>query len=239
MRVWLGGLLSLTIVMVATADGADVRELIGKLKSPDAEVRRTAAKDLAELGPEAVTAVPELKKALKDKDLFVRRFAAEALGAIGTGASSAANDLGKMLMSDSKKEAQLAAAIALGKIGPSGVKALTSAVKDPSKDGAVRRKAAQSLALIGEEARSSVTVLASVLKGKVKNKKGKFNDDDIRIDVAIALGAIATSEDKAAVEALRAVSEGKQRNKELKKAAGEALRKLTGEEPKKKNKKKT
>jgi hypothetical protein len=87
------------------------------------------------------------------------------------------------------------------------------------------------------EARAAVPALASVLKAKTKGK-GKYNDDDVRVDVAVALGAIATEEDKAAIEALRSVSEGKQRNKALKKAAGEALKKITGEEPKGKKKKK-
>ncbi len=89
------------------------------------------------------------------------------------------------------------------------------------------------------EARAAVPTLAGVLKGKVKGKgKGKFNDDDVRVDVAVALGAIAGPEDSAAIEALRSVSEGKQRNKALKQAAGEALKKITGEEPPKKKKKK-
>jgi HEAT repeat protein len=238
MRIYLGGVLSFAIVMTACAEGAEVRDLIAKLKSNDAEVRRSAAKDLAEWGPQARAAVPALTKMLSDRDLFVRRFSAEALGAIGPDAKSAATAL-SMALSDNRKEVQLAAAEALGKIGPAGIKALTNAVKDTAKDGEVRRKAAQGLAKIGLEARGAVPALAGVLKAKTKGKgKGKFNDDDVRIDVAIALGAIAREEDKAAIEALRSVSEGKQRNRALKKAAGEALKKITGEEPKGKRKRK-
>jgi HEAT repeat protein len=238
MRVYLGGLLALAIVLAASANGAEVRDLITKLKSNDAEARRTAAKDLAEIGPEARAAVPALTKALSDKDLFVRRFSAEALGAIGSDAKSAVTALA-MALNDSRKEVQLAAVDALGKIGPASIKALTNTVKDTSKDGAVRQKAAQALARLGLEARGAVPTLASVLKEKVKGKgKNKFNDDDVRVDVAVALGAIAKAEDKAAIEALRSVSEGKQRNKALKQAAGEALKKITGEEPKGKKKKK-
>jgi HEAT repeat protein len=170
----------------------------------------------------------------------VRRFAAESLGAIGKDAKSAVPDLARAI-NDSTKEVQLAAVDALGKIGPESVKALTDAVKDTSKDGAVRSKAAQSLAKIGMAARSAVPELASVLTGKMKKgkktPKGKGNDDDIRADVAAALGSIATAEDTAAVDALKAVSEGKQKNKQLKKAAGDALQKITGEAPKKKKKK--
>jgi HEAT repeat protein len=236
MRIYLGGLLGLAIVMVASANGAEVSDLIRKLKSNDTEARRTAAKDLAELGPEARTAVAALTKALSDKDLFVRRFSAEALGAIGADAKSSATAL-SMALNDSRKEVQLAAAVALGKIGPAGIKPLTNAIKDTLKDGAVRTKAAQALAGYGLEARGAVPALASVLKAKMKGKgKGKANDDDIRVDVAIALGAIAREDDTVAIEALRAVSEGKQRNKALKKAAGEALKKIMGDEPKGKKK---
>ena len=60
---------------------------------------------------------------------------------------------------------------------------------------------------------------------------------DIRVEVATALGSVATAEDVAAIEALKAVSEGKQRNKALKKAAGDSLRKITGMGPAKKKKK--
>ena len=46
--------------------------------------------------------------------------------------------------------------------------------------------------------------------------------------------SLAKAEDKDAVEALKGVAEGKQKNKALQKAAGESLRKITGMEPKKK-----
>jgi HEAT repeat protein len=237
MRLWLTGLLALSILMVTSANGADVRDLIGKLKNPDNDVRRAAAKELSELGAEASAAVPALTKALSDKDRFVRRFAAEALGAIGPEAKSAVPTLA-LAINDSTKEVQLAAVEALGKMGPASVKALGNAVKDPAKDPAVRTKAAQGLAKIGLEARGAVPALTSALKAKVKGKgKGKANDDDIRAEVATALGAVATSEDAAAIAALKAVSEGKQRNKALKKAASDALRKITGEAPKSKKKK--
>jgi HEAT repeat protein len=242
MRSMLGGLLALTVVTAAPLQGADVAGLTAKLKSGDNEVRRTAAKELGELGAGAAPAVPALTRALADRDTYVRRFAAESLGAIGPEAQSAAPALGKAL-NDSRKEVQLAAVAALAKLGPVSVKALTSAVKDPSKDGVVRSKAAQGLANLGPEAHASLPVLTSLLTGKVKGKgKGKnkqANDDDVRVDVAVAMGAVATKDDTAAIAALKSVSEGKQKNKALKKAAAEALEKITGEpQPKKKKKKK-
>jgi HEAT repeat protein len=238
MRIRLAGVLTLVILMVTSAMGADVNDLVAKLKNKDSDVRRSAAKDLAGLGEEAKPAVPALTKALSDKDLFVRRFAAEALGAIGPDAKSAVPALA-LAMNDGRKEMQLAAVDALGKIGPASIKPLTNVVKDTGKDGVVRRKAAQGLAKIGLQARGAVPTLATVLKTRVKGKgKGKANEDDIRADVAITLGAIATPEDTVAIEALKSVIEGKQRNRELKKAATDALRKITGEAPSRKKKKK-
>jgi HEAT repeat protein len=239
MRKCLGAMLALTIIMVASATGADVNGLIAKLKNPDSDVRRAAAKELGELGTDASPAVPALTKALADKDRYVRRFAAEALGAIGAdGAKSAVPQL-SLLVNDSSKEVQLAAIEALSKMGAVSTKALANAVKDTAKDAMVRIKAAQGLAQIGAEARGAVPALTNILKAKVKGKgKGKRNDDDIRADVATTLGSIATKEDTAAIEALKAVSEGKQKNKALKQAAGDALRKITGEAPKGKKKNK-
>src|SRR5262249_10509525 len=115
-----------------------------------------------------------------------------------------------------------------------------SALKDSNKDPMVRRIAAQSLGKIGLQARGAVPALSDIVSGKVKMgkpNKGKGNDDDIRADAARALGSVAKSEDKAAIDARNAVSEGKQRNRELKAVATEALRKLTGTAPAKKNKK--
>ena len=58
MRLWLAALLSVASVFSASAVAADVRDLETKLKSRDPDVRRAAAKDLAELGSEARSAVP-------------------------------------------------------------------------------------------------------------------------------------------------------------------------------------
>jgi HEAT repeat protein len=238
MRTALGGLFLLALLAM-TAGAADVTDLAAKLKSRDSEVRRAAAKELAGLGSEASAAVPALTAALADKDRFVRRNAAEALGAIGEPAKSAVPKLA-LAVNDSTTEVQLAAVEALGAMGATGTKALGNAVKDPAKDQAVRVKAAQALAKIGKEARSAVPALASVLTGKVKKAKGKgkANDDDIRADVATALGSIATAEDTVAIDALKSILEGKQKNKQLKKAAGDAYRQITGEAPPQAKKKK-
>jgi HEAT repeat protein len=238
MRSWLGGLLLLALLSL-TVHAADVNDLAGKLKSPDSDVRRAAAKELAGLGSAASPAVAALTAALGDRDRFVRRNAAEALGAIGTEAKSAVPRLA-LAVNDSTTEVQLAAVEALGAMGAVGAKGLTNAVKDPAKDQAVRVKAALALAKIGKEARSAVPTLAGLLTTKVKKGKGKgkTNDEDIRAEVATALGAIATAEDKSAIAALKSILEAKQKNKQLQKAAGDAYRQITGEEPPKAKKKK-
>jgi HEAT repeat protein len=238
MRRFLAGLLALGIVAAVAADGAEVRELIANLQNADSDVRRAAARELGELGTEAQPAVPALSKALRDRDTFVRRYAAEALGKIGPGAKPAIGEL-SLLLNDERREVQLAAIDALGQMGPASIQALISAVKDPNKHPAIRRKAAQGLGRIGLPARGAVPALTDILTARVrgpKNNKGK-TDDDIRPDVATALGKVARREDTAAIEALRALSEGKQRNRALKKAAGDALRQITGTGPKAKKKK--
>ena len=225
MRVILAGVLTLSLWMVAYTEGAEVRELITQLASQDSDARRAAAKQLGELGPEAKAAVPELARAMRDRDLFVRRFSAEALGNIGPEAKGG-----------------VSAVEALGKIGPDSIPALIAALKDPNKDPAIRKKAAQGLGKIGLRARGAVPVMSDILTGKIRSpkasKKNKKGDDDIRTDVAIALGSVAKPEDKNAIDALKTVSEGKQRNRQLKKAAAISLRKITGQAPAKKKMKK-
>lgn len=239
MRVIPMGLLALAIFLATAVEGAEVNDLVVKLRDKDSDVRRAAAKDLAELGPDARAATPDLAKALRDRDLFVRRFAAEALGKIGPEAKASIPALG-MAMSDERKEVQIAAATALGQMGADGIPALIAAVKDPNKDPAVRRIATQGLGKIGPQARGAVPAFTDILTGRIKApkavKKGKTNDDDFRIDVAVALGSVAKSEDRAAIDALKSVSEGKQRNKALQRAANDSLRKLTGSAPARKKK---
>jgi HEAT repeat protein len=239
MRYVMACALGLGIVAVTAADAAEVSDLIKKLGDKDPEARREAAKDLGEMGAEARSAVPALKKAVRDKDSFVRRFSIEALGKIGEEAKSAIPDVA-LAMKDEKKEVALAAADALGSMGPGAIQALTSAVKDAEKDPQVRKKAALSLGRQGKQARSAVPALTEVLTGKTKEKnkkKGKdLEDNDVRPEAATALGSIATEDDKDAIAALKSVAEGKQKNKALQKAAGDSLKQITGMEPKKKKK---
>jgi HEAT repeat protein len=227
MRKLLLGVLALAIVVVSSG-AAEVEDLIKKLASGDSDLRRQAAKELSEIGPEAKSAVPALTTALKDKDLFVRRFAAEALGKIGPEAKSAVPAL-KTALRDQKKEMQQAAVEALGKMGPEAVDALISAVTDTSKDAQVRRLAAQGLGAIGEPAHKAVKPLTRALSdgtGKTA-KKGPPNEGDIRLAVVNALGVLANSSDTEALAAVRNLTNRKgNRNKELQQAAINAAREI-------------
>lgn len=220
-------------LLATTARGEDVAGLIKNLRDKDPEVRRAAAKGLADAGAEAKPAVSALGDAVKkDKDMFVRRFAAQALGALGEDARDAIPALATAL-NDEKKEVAEASANALGKIGPSAVPALMDVLKtgkgvvvakkpkggkQPASEGvnaSLKRKAVESLGLIGPPAKEAVPVLMQNLK-----------DKDIATEVAITLGKIGPDA-KEAVPALKDIAEDKKtRDRNLKLAAMQAVKKI-------------
>jgi len=75
---------------------------------------------LAEIGPDAVDAVPEIRSVLSHEDPDCRMEALLALGQIGPGASAAVPEIIKALKDDPFTQVQLAAAFALAKIDPEG-----------------------------------------------------------------------------------------------------------------------
>ena len=193
------------------AQAGDVTKLVVDLKSNDSDVRRSAAKGLAEMGPEAKDAAPALLAALKnDKDLFVRRFAAKALGEVE------------------------AAVTALGKMGEPAVPPLIDALKNKSADpkkpkkgpaatdstAFVRTKAAEALGNMGPKAKSAVPALIDALK-----------DPNVRTEAAIALGNIGPDA-KSAVSALQdaATAKGNKKDKAFKQAVNEAVKKIQAKE---------
>jgi HEAT repeat protein len=224
-------LLSLACVALCVAVPARAEEvsvLVERLKSPDPDMRRGAAKELFDLGPEAKPAVPDLVRALKDSDLFVRRFAAQALGEIGPDAREAVPAL-KSALKDSKKEVVEAAATALGKLGSSGIATLTDLVKDKKQDGNVRKAAIVALGTAGSEAKDAVPVLVDVLKGTADKKPDPKKDPggpDLRVEAAVALGDIGPDA-KDAVPALQDLAGAKGKSP-LKSAANDALKRITG-----------
>jgi HEAT repeat protein len=230
-RLLTGVLLCMSVVFVAVnAEAAAIDDLIAQLHDKDSDVRRRAAKEIAEAGPDAKNATAALVKALKDEDLFVRRFSAETLGVIGADPKIAVPGLSAVLSNEKeRKEVQEAAATSLGKLGPGGSKALIEAAKDQGKDASVRKRALDSLGAIGPDAHTVVADLTDLMTGKVKN--GKKADpvaaaNDVRLEVASALGNIANSKDDDAIKALEDVSgdKGNKKNKELKQAVNKAIK---------------
>ncbi len=219
------GLVCAALCVAASARGADVDALVKQLKAPDEEARRGAAKSLAELGPEAKAAVPDLATALKDKDLYVRRFAAQALGEVGPDAKAAVPAL-KDALGDSKKEVGEAAAVALAHLGPDGVAVLTDLLKDKKKDVVLRRKAVEGLGKAGADAKPALPLLADLL-----------SDSDLRADAAVALGDLGpTAKDDKVIEALREAAGKKDKDKNFRRTVQDSLQKITGVAPKPKKK---
>lgn len=205
--------LSLFLCLAAAAVAQDVAGLTKQLKSKDADVRRSAAKALAEVGKEAKAAVPELSRALKDEDAFVRRFAAQALGAIGPDAKAAVSAL-QGALGDAKKEVGEAAADALGKIGPAAVSALSDVIKDKKKDESVRRRAVESVGKMGAEGKPAVAALTEALRER-----------GVRLEAVTALGNIGP-EAKAALPTLKEMSMGKEQDKVFRNALAVAIKKI-------------
>jgi HEAT repeat protein len=215
--------------MVAAVHSADIDDLVKQLKDKEADVRRKAAKELADAGADAKPAVPVLVAALKDNDLFVRRFSAQALGAIGEDAQSALPALEKIVKDpNEKKEVQEAAIVAVGKMGKGSVKLLGAFVKDTNYEAALRRRAAEALGALGTDARDALPALTEALKGVVPKGKKLDKDTDIRLEAADALGNIAGPDDKEVLSALKAINaeKGAKKNKTLFDTISTAVKKI-------------
>jgi HEAT repeat protein len=165
-----------------TVDPKSVSELVRYLDHSSAKTRGQAAERLAELGPQAKSAVPFLLKiAENDQDAFTRRLALTALTKIGP---PEAGDLESVqtALGDSSVEVRKYAAEILGKMGADGRPAaskLASALKD--RDTRVRQVAAHSLGLLGPEARDvSFPALSDALRD---------TDHDVRVAAAEALAS--------------------------------------------------
>jgi HEAT repeat protein len=220
----------LGVVLVSAAAAADdVADLVKQLKGGEVDARRNAARALGESGPDAKDAVPGLTDALKDGDMYVRRFAARSLGQIGPAAKSAVPALSAIVRKGGdKKEVIDAATDAIGKIGggANSVDALAATLRDSTRDPESRRLAAEALGKLGSAAKPAIPALLEVLKpGKGPPPAGS---GDIRAEAAAALGEIATTNDKRAIDTLKAASEDRmiRRDRTLMKAVNDALKKI-------------
>ncbi|MBI4733162.1 MAG: HEAT repeat domain-containing protein [Chloroflexi bacterium] len=163
--------------------------------------RDNAADSLAEIGPDAAEAVPELINALSDVEDKVRIRAVTALRQIGPAAAEAVPALIGLLEDESLSYAHSSIIAAIGKIGPveTVLPTLVSALKDT--DAAVRETAAEALGAYGAAAAPAVPDLIPLLADE---------DVDVRKAAADALGLIgpaASAAVPALIEALNTETE--------------------------------
>jgi HEAT repeat protein len=197
--------------------GKTVTQWRRDLKHADAEVRRAAAVALAEMGPQARAAVPDLAETLKDQADPVRIQAALALWSMGPEATPAVADLTAAL-DDRNAEVRADAAGALGAIGPKAVDAvgrLGASLRDENP--AVRHAAAKALGAIGPEARGAVSDLIGALRDPDRN---------VRSEVAYTLAALGPDA-QGAVPSLQEMA-SKETDGQVRGAAVHALSKIQG-----------
>jgi HEAT repeat protein len=182
---------------------------------PSMSLAGAAAFALAQLGPDAAPAVPDLIKALGHKRPEDRTLAVQALGRVGGQSPEAVAALGRVLADDKELPAvQLAAVDALGKLGEAGTAPLVEALKSKKAD--VRRAAVTALAQSPALPAAAVPALA-----------GRLRDDapSVRTSAAAALGEIGERAKEAAPDLGRALAENGQ-PPEVVKAAAAALARL-------------
>lgn len=193
--------------------GEALRMLAEALGDADAEIRELAAQALAEFGPDAQQALPELITAVQDESALVRRRALRAIAGIGVAAAEDALPCLIAATEDVDQSAALQAVATLGDLGPLAAPAVP-ALMSVVWTGDVRRRAIAGVALmrVGEAAVpsliQSLTHPAAEVRGKVVHLLGKIgpaaaeacpalqklqNDSDptVRAAAAAALDAIA------------------------------------------------
>lgn len=233
-------------------DSSKIREVIQALQDGDEDIRRCAAEILDEIRDER--SVEPLIKALSDKSWKVRGPAAKALGTIGD--SRALTPLIKVLKNDVKSSVRgnaawalghirpvvvdvvpilmraledkdwyvrSSATIALGSIGPVTDEVVPSLMKAlGDNEDLVRRSALSALGTIGPAAAEAVPALEKVLRN--------WRIDEYRRWLAArALGNIGYPEAAMAVPALERAQ--RDRDKDVRKGAAEALRKIKSSAP--------
>lgn len=173
------------------ADDATIKKLIADLKHPNAPIRQEAARKLAQLGPAARPAVPELLKLLRtpDEPEDVVKAVDQALGEIGPPAKDQVQILIDALGDAKSLRARMYAADSLGKLGNAAFpvpQSLVQVLDDP--DAGVRRSAATALGRLGPLARpDSFPALVRVVK--------EDKERDVRVAAGHALLALGKPAD--------------------------------------------
>jgi HEAT repeat protein len=167
-------LLFLTPSSLAQKEGDDkkkktdqVPEGLKALQNPDARVRYRAAQTLADLGPVAKFAVPDLREALKDKNALVRVKVAEALWKIEKTPNTILLPVLLQALKDKDPGVRAAAPAVIAMLGAkakSAVAGLTEALQDKEVD--VKLAAISALGELGPTAKDSANELLALTSDK-------------------------------------------------------------------------
>ena len=137
------------------------------LQNPDAKVRYRAAQTLADLGPVAKFAVPDLREALKDKNALVRVKVAEALWKIEKTPNTILLPVLLQALKDKDPGVRAAAPPVIAMLGgkaKSAVSALVEALQDKELD--VKLAAVTALGELGSTAKDSAKELLALTTDK-------------------------------------------------------------------------
>lgn len=164
--------------------------LLKELSSAEGNERVQAIVALADFGPKAKDAVPDLIKALKENDEDVRLNAAITLGKIG---KAAVGELTELLPSENE-DVRFYSVWALGWIGADAKAAAPAVIRAlADKSEGVRRKAAFALGRIAPDPETAVPALINALDDK---------QEDVCQAAADGLSKIGAPAVKALIEAL-------------------------------------
>ena len=137
---------------------------------------------IARFGPQGAAAVPRLMELVGESSDFPLEATIRALGNIGPSAHAATPLLiGRLTDADESESVQVAAAVAIGKLGPDSVRALGGQLEHP--DPSVRQTVARALVEIGAQAQPASRALLARLADSTE-------DEELRALAAVALGQI-------------------------------------------------
>ncbi|MDP7301619.1 MAG: HEAT repeat domain-containing protein, partial [Pirellulaceae bacterium] len=160
------------------------------------------ASAIGEYGAAAATAVPRLVKLVDATSDFERQTVILAIGNIGPAANQARSRMIECLTEVEEFESvQVAAARALGKLGPDAVIALAGQLEHPHRQ--VRQTIARALVEIGQRAEPAVKPLQLCLNDRDENP-------EIRAMVAVALGQIGPAAKSAIPTLIRVLGDERQ-----------------------------
>ncbi len=190
-----------------------VRLLAEALGDSDDEIRQLAASALAEFGPDAQIALPELIQASTDENPTVRRRAIRAIGFIGPIAADDAIAAVEAASEDADESVALQAVATLGEFGPmsaSAIPVMLSAIW--TGDSRKRAVAGAALQRVGQAAIPSLiqtlTHPSADVRAKVAHVLGKMGNG--AAEAKYALESLLHDPDElvrhAAQEALDAIS---------------------------------